>query len=62
MEYKVVKIKLAGWVSAKIDANEFQDKLNEWAREGWELVNTVALHENDGRTSDLLVTLKRNLR
>lgn len=38
-EYTSVQIETHGWLGGKIEASDFDAKLNELGRDGWELVN-----------------------
>jgi hypothetical protein len=58
-EYMSLTTEAGGWVSPKFDAARLEAQLNELGREGWELVGTVATHDQGGKTHALVALFKR---
>ncbi|MCL2148748.1 MAG: DUF4177 domain-containing protein [Methanomassiliicoccaceae archaeon] len=61
-EYKVVETKAKAWLAfgGKIDAAEAEIELNEMGRQGWELVETMALI-GSGSTRRIVYLFKREI-
>ncbi len=49
-------------VGAKLDHARFHAKLNEYGREGWELVNVFDLNRLRGETFEVIAVFKRPVR
>ena len=60
-EYKTLIYETSGWVDSKIDANEIDGKLNESARDGWELDKCFPVAESYGRTKKIVLIFKREI-
>jgi hypothetical protein len=60
-EYRTVQYKVRGNLSPKIEEDVITALLNENARDGWELYNTVPICENYGQTAYLQFILKREV-
>lgn len=59
-EYATVVFGLSrGLVVPKLDHEGFQQKLNEYGRDGWELVNVVTTNRGDGVTDEVISIFKR---
>lgn len=57
-EYKVLTFKL-GWRGFKYE--EIEETLNEWGRDGWEMLNSIAPSFGSGQAMEVAVILKRPL-
>lgn len=60
-EYKTLVYETSGWYAAKIDTAHFDVKLNELAKEGWELDKCFPLTESYGKTRDIIFIFKREV-
>jgi hypothetical protein len=61
-EYKVLKFRAKGWfVGGNVDADELQAALNQFGKEGWELVTIFDANTETGKTKDIVATLKRKI-
>ena len=49
----------AFFVGAKLNHERFHAKLNEYGREGWELVNVFDLNRHQGTSYEVIAVLKR---
>jgi hypothetical protein len=47
------------FVGASLDHAKFHAKLNEYGREGWELVNVFDMNRGHGRTYEVVAVFKR---
>ena len=51
----------AFWVGSRLDHASFHGKLNEYGRDGWELVNVFDLNRREGATYEVIAVFKRPL-
>ena len=51
-EYKIIKV-------AIYKEKKFEEELNRWGKEGWELVNTLSKASGFGTTTSLFLIFKR---
>ncbi|RAV22839.1 DUF4177 domain-containing protein [Paenibacillus contaminans] len=58
-EYKTLKVKTGGFLGGKIDEKEFEDQLNAYGREGWELVSCFDTSKSQGESRDIISVFKR---
>ncbi|WP_028525666.1 DUF4177 domain-containing protein [Runella limosa] len=58
-EYKVLELEPKGFWVAEISASAIENKLNELASEGWELVNALDMNAYQGGTSKAVFIFKR---
>ena len=58
-EYKTLSYEASGWVDSKIDVSEIDNKLNELAKERWELDKCFPIAESYGRTKRIVMIFKR---
>lgn len=58
-EYKTIKIKTGGFLGGKVDEEEFQEVLNQYGRECWELVSCFDTSQSQGASRDIIVVFKR---
>jgi hypothetical protein len=57
-EYKEFTVKTKGIVSAKI-ADTFLNQLNDYGKDGWELIQAVPFAQAYGRTSSVTFIMRR---
>ena len=60
-EYRSLTIQAEGVLGGKVDNQEFDDKLNKFGAEGWELVNTFATNVTYGKTAYIVSVFKREI-
>jgi hypothetical protein len=60
-EYQILYFDVDGLFGPYVDAEELEVRLNAAGNAGWELVTIVDLNAGSGRTSQLMVTLKRRI-
>ena len=61
-EYLSLKVEAKGWfVSGKLDQKEFDGKLNQLGRDGWEVVSVFDTNMMDGMSREIIAVLKRPL-
>jgi len=58
-EYKTTKISTHGIFFNSLDLPKFDEKLNSFASDGWELVALAGLAEGSGGTTYIIATFKR---
>lgn len=58
-EYKVFAYDTIGFWGGTVDTNQFQNELNAFGEEGWELVSSVSTAQNQGSTKSIVCILKR---
>ncbi|WP_195575232.1 DUF4177 domain-containing protein [Paenibacillus sp. 1001270B_150601_E10] len=58
-EYRTLKYATGGFLGGKIDEQEFQDELNEFGSQGWELVSCFDTSQSQGASRDIIVVFKR---
>ncbi|NMM52832.1 DUF4177 domain-containing protein [Paenibacillus aquistagni] len=58
-EYRTLKYATGGFLGGKIDEQEFQDELNEYGSQGWELVSCFDTSQSQGASRDIIVVFKR---
>ncbi len=51
----------AFFIGSKLNHERFHEKLNEYGREGWELVNALDLNRGNGVTYEVIAIFKRPL-
>lgn len=59
-EYKVLRQERKG-LSGIIDTQEFEDKLNYYAYQGWEFKDCVALNSPNSNLQSLFLILEKNI-
>jgi hypothetical protein len=60
-EYKMLEIPARGFWGRRIDSQEVVEKLNEFGRQGWEVVSSFDTNAWRGGSWDIIVILKREL-
>ncbi|WP_433943005.1 DUF4177 domain-containing protein [Paenibacillus sp. SN-8-1] len=58
-EYRTIKFKTGGFLGGKIDEQKFQEELNGYGQEGWELVSCFDTSQYEGASRDIIVVFKR---
>ncbi|SDE92658.1 protein of unknown function [Fontibacillus panacisegetis] len=58
-EYKTIKIKTGGFMGGKVDEIDFQDELNHYGRDGWEVVSCFDTSYGQGTSREVIVVFKR---
>ncbi len=62
-EYSTVMFEASRWfLGGKIDGQKFNDRLNQFGEEGWELVSVFDTNFNEGGTRDVVAVLKRPMK
>lgn len=59
--YKTVKYKTGGFLGGKVDEKEFEDLLNSYGYEGWELVSCFDTSVSQGQSRDVIAIFKRKV-
>lgn len=59
-EYKTLKLEAKGFMGGKFDENELNQKMNEFGRDGWELVSAFDTNMGQGATRDIVILFKRS--
>ncbi|MCC3374866.1 DUF4177 domain-containing protein [Cohnella sp. REN36] len=60
-QYQTLKYKTGGWMGGKVNEQEFQDELNRYGAEGWELVSCFDTSISQGASRDIIVVFKRRM-
>lgn len=60
-EYKTLYTDAKGFLGGKVDQAVFQNEINDFGRQGWELVSTVATAQSYGSTRWLISIFKRKI-
>ncbi|MDR0958424.1 MAG: DUF4177 domain-containing protein [Clostridiales bacterium] len=60
-EYKTVQIITEGFSRVKIDSPDFNERLNSYGKEGWELISATDSNESYGRTVCIVCIFKREI-
>ncbi|WIV20340.1 DUF4177 domain-containing protein [Paenibacillus polygoni] len=58
-EYKTMKYKTGGFLGGKVDTEEFEQELNEYGLDGWEIVSCFDTSISQGASKDVIVVFKR---
>ena len=58
-EYKIVKINVQRLIHGDMRTGPLEKKLNELGLEGWEVLNVFDLNSVDGKSSNVVVSMKR---
>ena len=58
-EYNTKIIDAKGFFSGKVNAEKFNETLNEMGSDGWELVETTASNQDFGGTRYIICVFKR---
>ena len=59
-EYRTIKFPASGgFMGGRIDAETFNQRINELGEQGWEVVNTFVTNQGYGWSRELLAILKR---
>ena len=61
-EYRTLFTDAKGVLGGKVDPGAFQNELNEYGLQGWELVSTVAAAQSYGSTRWIISIFKRKIR
>ena len=61
-EYRTLFTDAKGVLGGKVDRGTFQNELNEYGLQGWELVSTVAAAQSYGSTRWIISIFKRKIR
>ena len=61
-EYTSLKVEAKGWfIGGKLDQDEFDNRLNQLGRDGWEVVSVFDTNMMDGQSREIIAVLKRPL-
>ena len=60
-EYKTIIFETKGMFGGKIDADSFNQELNGFGRDGWNLVEAIASNQDLGSTARIICIFKREL-
>lgn len=58
-EYRTMKYKTGGFLGGKIDDRDFEEGLNSYGQEGWELVSCFDTSQSQGASRDIIAVFKR---
>lgn len=58
-EYKTIKYKTGGFLGGKVDPLEFEEILNQYGYDGWELVSSFDTSMGEGTTRNVIAIFKR---
>jgi hypothetical protein len=58
-EYLTFVLETGFFSNGRMDAEKFQEKLDELGREGWELVSVFDTNAHHGATAQVVAVLKR---
>lgn len=58
-EYKTIKYKTIGFLGGKVDEEQFEETLNQYGFDGWELVSCFDTSNSQGQSSDVIIVFKR---
>jgi hypothetical protein len=58
-EYKILTFYPRGWLRSKVDTNQMEQVLNEWAEEGWRVLSIFTTQQHYGGTRQVVVILER---
>jgi hypothetical protein len=58
-EYRTIKYKTGGFLGGKVNEGEFEESLNGFGEEGWELVSCFDTSVYQGQSRDIIVVFKR---
>jgi hypothetical protein len=60
-EYRTLKYKTGGFLGGKVDEQEFEEILNQYGYEGWELVSCFDTSVSQGASRDIIAIFKRRV-
>ncbi|AJS60008.1 DUF4177 domain-containing protein [Paenibacillus sp. IHBB 10380] len=58
-EYKTIKYKTIGFLGGKVDEEQFEEDLNQYGFDGWELVSCFDTSNMQGQTVEVIIVFKR---
>lgn len=58
-EYKVIKLSAIGFKGGYINIGVFNEQLNLYGKEGWELVTSFDTNEDSGKSREVITVFKR---
>lgn len=58
-EYKVIKLSTIGFKGGYINISVFNEQLNLYGKEGWELVTSFDTNEDSGKSREVITVFKR---
>jgi hypothetical protein len=58
-EYKTTRLDFRGFLGPNPEAGTFDEELNTWGSEGWELVSTVPIPARPAGVSAVMLIFKR---
>jgi hypothetical protein len=61
-EYKTLKFDTKGFTGGIIETDDFNDRLNGYGRDGWELVSCFTTNQSYGSSRHVIAVLKRQIR
>lgn len=60
-EYKIIKFKISMFDASDFKEEKLEHTLNKYGLEGWEVINIFDLNMVEGKSSVVIVSLKRKL-
>lgn len=60
-EYNTYVYDTKGWMGGLIESQDFREALNNFGRDGWELVSSVSTTQGNGYTRSILCIFKRKI-
>lgn len=58
-EYQTLKMMTGGFLGGKLDEDDFEDELNRYGEEGWEVVSCFDTSYGQGTSREVIVVFKR---
>lgn len=58
-EYKTLKYKTGGFLGGKVNEEKFEDLLNSYGIDGWELISCFDTSVHQGQSRDIIAVMKR---
>lgn len=60
-EYKILKLDFGGMATPKININDMQAGINEYAKEGWCVDHITPIANVNGITGSVIITLSKEV-
>lgn len=60
-EYKIAKVNVGRYIESDMKTQQLEDQLNSYGVDGWEVINIFDLNSIDGKSSNVIISMKRPL-
>lgn len=60
-EYKTLKYRTGGFLGGNVKQENFEEELNRYGMDGWELVSCFDTSISSGQSRDIIVVFKRKV-